>query len=102
MTRTGIVYHPIYLEHETGLHPENKERLSAILNRIGREHLNVEYISPEPANLKQVAAIHGDRYIEQVKAICERGGGYLFQVGWFGRYVFDIQIFLSDPIQYSC
>jgi acetoin utilization deacetylase AcuC-like enzyme len=77
MTRTGIVYHPIYLEHETGFHPENKERLTAILNRIKQENLSIEYISPQPANLKQVAAIHDDRYIEQVKAICERGGGYL-------------------------
>jgi acetoin utilization deacetylase AcuC-like enzyme len=77
MTRTGVVYHPIYLEHETGFHPEKKERLTAILNRIRLENLNVEYISPEPATLNQVAAIHGNRYIEQVKATCERGGGYL-------------------------
>jgi acetoin utilization deacetylase AcuC-like enzyme len=29
--RCGIIYHPDYLKHETGSHPENKERLLSIL-----------------------------------------------------------------------
>lgn len=74
---TGIVYHPIYLEHDTNDHPERKERLTAILERIKLEDLLVEYIAPEPATINQIATIHGRRYIDQVKAICEHGGGYL-------------------------
>jgi len=77
MTKTGIVYHPIYIEHDTGHHPENKERLAAILNRIKKDGLVVELITPQPATLDQLTMIHGRRYIEQVKAICEQGGGYL-------------------------
>ncbi len=77
MARTGIVYHPIYLEHDTDGHPERKERLTAILNRISLEGLKVEYITPKPATVDQVATIHGHRYIDQVRAICEHGGGYL-------------------------
>ena len=77
MTRTAIVYHPLYLRHETGGHPERKERLTAILDRISSERLEVEFITPAPATIDQVAAVHGKRYIEQVKAICEHGGGYL-------------------------
>ncbi len=77
MTKTGIVYHPIYLEHDTDGHPERKERLVAILDRIKLESLKVEYITPEPATIDQVATIHGKRYIDQVRAICEHGGGYL-------------------------
>ncbi|MFB3766299.1 MAG: histone deacetylase [Methanotrichaceae archaeon] len=77
MTRTGIVYHPIYLEHDTGGHPERKERLTAILERIKLENLPVEYITPKAATIDQIAAIHGRKYIDQVRAICEHGGGYL-------------------------
>lgn len=77
MTKTGIVYHPIYLEHDTDGHPERKERLIAILDRVKLESLKVEYITPEPATIDQVATIHGLRYIDQVRAICEHGGGYL-------------------------
>ena len=77
MTRTGLVYHPIYLLHETNGHPEKKERLTAILDKIQLEKLDVDFITPKPATIDQVAAIHGRRYIDQVKAICRHGGGYL-------------------------
>ncbi|HNX40066.1 MAG TPA: histone deacetylase [Methanothrix sp.] len=77
MTKTCLVYHPLYLLHETDGHPERKERLTAILERIQSERLEVEYLTPEPATVEQVAAIHGRRYMDQVKAVCERGGGYL-------------------------
>ncbi len=46
MIRTGIVYHPIYLMHETDGHPERKERLTAALERIKSERLKVECITP--------------------------------------------------------
>jgi acetoin utilization deacetylase AcuC-like enzyme len=77
MTRTALIYHPIYLLHETNDHPEKKERLTAILDRIQLENLDIDFITPKPATVDQVAAIHGRRYIDQVKAICQHGGGYL-------------------------
>lgn len=77
MTRTGIVYHPIYLEHETDGHPEKKERLTAILDKLKSSKLNFEFITPKPATVEQVATIHKKRYIDQVRTICEHGGGYL-------------------------
>jgi acetoin utilization deacetylase AcuC-like enzyme len=77
MLKTGLIYHPIYLLHETGDHPEKKERLTAILEKIKSEELDCDLITPEPASVEQIAAIHGRRYIDQVKAICQHGGGYL-------------------------
>ena len=77
MTRTGLIYHPISLLHETYGHPEKKERLTAILDKIQSEKLDVDFITPKPATIPQVAAIHGRRYIDQVKTICGHGGGYL-------------------------
>ncbi|NTV77331.1 MAG: histone deacetylase [Methanothrix sp.] len=77
MLKTGLIYHPIYLLHETGDHPEKKERLAAILEKIKSEELDCDLITPEPASVEQIAAIHGRRYIDQVKAICQHGGGYL-------------------------
>ncbi len=77
MKKTGVVYHPVYLKHETNGHPEKKERLTAVLEKIRSEGLKVECITPRPATIEQVEAIHGRRYIDQVRAICEHGGGYL-------------------------
>jgi acetoin utilization deacetylase AcuC-like enzyme len=77
MTRTCLIYHPIYLLHGASGHLERKERLTAILDKIKSEKLDVDFITPNPATKPQVAAIHGRRYIDQVKAICEHGGGHL-------------------------
>ncbi len=49
----------------------------SILEKIRSENLDVEFITPVTATVDQVSAVHGRRYIDQVKAICERGGGYL-------------------------
>ena len=77
MTRTCLIYHPIYLLHGAYGHPEKKERLTAILDKINSEKLDVDFITPKLATKTQVAAIHGQRYIDQVKAISEHGGGHL-------------------------
>jgi acetoin utilization deacetylase AcuC-like enzyme len=77
MTRTCLIYHPICLQHGLNGHLEKKERLTAILDKIQSEKLDVDFIMPKLATKPQVAAIHGLRYIDQVKAISEHGGGHL-------------------------
>ena len=37
--KTGFYTNPIYLEHDTGSHPENANRLRAILERLESEDL---------------------------------------------------------------
>ena len=63
------------LEHDPGpRHPENPDRLRAI-----REHLRgdetVEYVSPDPASESDVVAVHSERYVDELKAFIESGGG---------------------------
>jgi len=78
MTRTGVIYHPIYLEHETCDHPERKERLIAILDKIESSGLDVEFITPRSATIDEVETNHSRDYIDQVRFMCEeQGGGYL-------------------------
>jgi acetoin utilization deacetylase AcuC-like enzyme len=77
MTRTGVVYHPIYMEHETNGHPERKERLTAILDEIKASDLELDWILPEAASIDQVATVHSTKYISQVQDISLRGGGFL-------------------------
>jgi len=77
MTRTGLIYHPIYLEHDTDGHPERKERLTNALDRIRSSGLDLEFVTPRPATLDEVRTIHSPGYIEQVRTISGRGGGYL-------------------------
>jgi acetoin utilization deacetylase AcuC-like enzyme len=77
MARTGLIYHPIYLEHDTDGHPERKERLTTTLKKIESSDLDLEFVTPRPATLDEVGTIHSSGYIDQVRSISERGGGYL-------------------------
>ena len=64
---TSIVYHPDYLLHETGSHPERKERLLAIMQLIDESGIDVRKIRPEPASIEQIRYVHNPEYIEKVK-----------------------------------
>ncbi len=65
-TRTGIVYHPDYLRHDTGHHPERKERLLSIISYLKKTGMieNLELTKPRSASLEEIRYIHSKEYIE--------------------------------------
>jgi len=72
-----FIYDDYYLKHENGIsHPENPDRLRYIKNAVdilaGRGI--IEYISPSPADKKQVEMVHDALYIEKVLELSEKGG----------------------------
>ncbi len=76
---TGYVYDPIYLEHDLRGHPENQQRLKAIL-QVLEDHKMRERLTPIPAvpiTLERLERCHEPRYIEQVQRVAQRGGGHL-------------------------
>lgn len=76
---TAVVYDPIFLEHNTGSHPENADRLVSTMQAIRESglHSKLEMIKPRPATVDEVATVHTRSYIERVRRIAEAGGGYL-------------------------
>ncbi|MEM3594182.1 MAG: histone deacetylase [Candidatus Jordarchaeaceae archaeon] len=81
MAKTGIIYHPDYLEHETGNHPENKKRLIVTMDFLKEKGVldrpEIKTLTPEKASINTVSLNHSTDYIEYVKSICEQGGGML-------------------------
>ncbi|TEU09547.1 MAG: histone deacetylase [Anaerolineales bacterium] len=75
----GYVYHPIFLEHDTGDHPENSSRLVAIMDNLGQVGLlrRLTAIAAERATFEDVARIHAPALFEHVRHVAERGGGSL-------------------------
>jgi acetoin utilization deacetylase AcuC-like enzyme len=71
--RTGIIYHPDYLKHETGSHPERKERLLSIIAHLEKTGLmrQLELIEPRYAELSEIQYIHTRDYIEKVRSYAE-------------------------------
>jgi acetoin utilization deacetylase AcuC-like enzyme len=70
---TGIIYHSDYLKHDTGPHPENKERLISIISHLKKTGMldKLELIKPGPAELNELQYIHHPDYIEKVRRSSE-------------------------------
>jgi acetoin utilization deacetylase AcuC-like enzyme len=73
----AVYYHPLFLEHETGEHPENKRRLVVARQTLLESGLDLEWVTPEPASVEAIARVHDPEYIETVRRISSGGGGYL-------------------------
>ncbi len=80
MRRVGIVYSPIYLEHDMGLgHPESPERLRALMRHFEETGIQEKLIDiePAPARAEWIEEIHTSDYVQFVHEVCDRGGGLL-------------------------
>ncbi len=79
MNKTGYIYHPLYLEHDTGQHPENFGRLIAIENHLKDSDINTQLQrhEPRPATLDEIGLNHVAGYAESVQRQCEEGASSL-------------------------
>ena len=66
MAEVGLVYDDVFLRHETGAHPENKERVRRTWDFIsaapGLEHL--KHLKPVPATRQDLLLIHEAKYLD--------------------------------------
>ncbi|MBI3269553.1 MAG: histone deacetylase [Planctomycetes bacterium] len=76
---TALVHDDLFLDHDTGRHPECAERLVAI-----RRHLEVKglwsacrAVRPRAATVDELAAVHDRAYVAHVGAVAAAGGGRL-------------------------
>ncbi|MEW5945580.1 MAG: histone deacetylase [bacterium] len=79
--KAGIIYSDRYLDHDTGGHVENADRLRAIRAALMDAPWSGElvWLEPREADIGQVARIHDTEYIEYVRRACAetRGRRYL-------------------------
>ena len=77
--RPAIIYDSIFLEHDTGDHPERAERLVRILAVLRERGLldELETISPQPVTLEWLTKVHTPEYVRFIEEVCARGGGLL-------------------------
>jgi len=89
--KTGIVYDSIFLKHTQAGHPENADRLNAILNNLESTKLLplLEKVSSRHALLEELCYCHYENYIERVKEVCLKGGGYLDPDTYTTEFSFD-------------
>ena len=76
MTTAGLVLHPDYLAHQTGVsHPERPERLRAITDHLDETGLTAEMtaVAARRAESEWIEQVHSPVYIRHVEEYC-RGG----------------------------
>src|SRR4051812_33554582 len=79
--RTGIAA-PLYfrhessLRHDTGPHPEGAGRIPAIEGELERrDWLGYTVREAPEVSMEQLTAVHPESYVDEVRAMSERGGG---------------------------
>ena len=77
--KVGSVYDNIYLQHDTGQHPESIERLEAILSHLEKTGLKQKLVpvKPRAATFEELVLIHEEQYIAYVRDLAQNGGGLL-------------------------
>jgi acetoin utilization deacetylase AcuC-like enzyme len=74
---TLLYFDPVFLQHDTGHHPETADRLKHIMSHLTHTGLDRQCEIPEwePAGHSLLARVHHPRYIESVERFASRGGG---------------------------
>ena len=77
--KVGLVYDPVYLEHDTGSHVENKQRLMATRALLEKSGMLQQLISlsPRAATMSELIAVHTEDYVNHFQQFSQMGGGWL-------------------------
>ena len=75
----GFVYDPLYLEHDTGEHPENGRRMTATMELLQASGLleQLARIEARDATPEELALVHDARYIAAIRRVADEGGGWV-------------------------
>jgi acetoin utilization deacetylase AcuC-like enzyme len=70
------VRHPSSFRHDTGGHPENARRLTAIEEAMSdRDWLGMDLVEAPAATREQLERVHSAAHIDSIREFAERGGG---------------------------
>lgn len=74
---TLLCYDSLYLEHDTGNHPESSERLQAVWKHLTEKGLDAKCAKStwDLATVEQVSRVHDASYIDVIRQSAEMGGG---------------------------
>jgi len=77
--QVGLVYDPIYLEHDTGQHVENARRLTETVTLLEKSGIKSPLVPLhlQPASVEQLSLIHSADHIARMENAAHAGGGWL-------------------------
>jgi acetoin utilization deacetylase AcuC-like enzyme len=77
LNRPLLFTDPVFLEHQTGDHPESPERLRFVEKMLAQEPIALQFERGtfQPAQPEQLELVHEPAYIESVRRFAAAGGG---------------------------
>jgi acetoin utilization deacetylase AcuC-like enzyme len=93
----GILYDPLFLEHNTGQHPETAARLTTTMQLLRRRELlhRLTSLPAEPASTEALEAVHDRDYLQLLRRYSERGGAWLTADTPFSSRSWDAAVLAS-------
>ena len=73
---TAFLFHEAFLQHDSGpFHPENANRLTAIINGLKQNGLwdRVKHVTPSPAKPEHILLCHSQKHYEYIRECALRG-----------------------------
>jgi acetoin utilization deacetylase AcuC-like enzyme len=97
---TGVVYHPVYLEHDLRGHPESRQRLKSVLRVLEERGMwpRLTAVEALPVSPERLYRAHEPRYVEQVQRLAERGGGHLDMDTYVGSASYDAALMAAGGL----
>ncbi|MFH1486571.1 MAG: histone deacetylase, partial [Chloroflexota bacterium] len=94
---TGMIYGPIYLEHDTGTHIENAGRLKSIISVLERSGFKNDLITIEPqaAPLEKLATVHSREHIDDMKRLSHEDARWLTLDTVISRASYDVALYAA-------
>ena len=89
---TLLYYDPLFLEHNTGKHPENSDRIVPAARRLNllAMHMGCSRPSWTPLSAEELGRIHDPDYIDSVRRMSADGGGVLDSDTVLSNRSFDV------------
>jgi acetoin utilization deacetylase AcuC-like enzyme len=75
----GLVYDPLYLEHDTGAHVESAQRLLAVMALLEESGLlgRLESVPARDATQEELTLVHTAEHVQTMRSLAERGGAWV-------------------------
>jgi acetoin utilization deacetylase AcuC-like enzyme len=91
---------PVFLQHETGSHSENADRLRAVSARLRDSGLAARCARPdfEPCTRRRLNRIHSSHYIDEVWGLAKSGGGAFGFETLVGPSSFDVALLAAGSV----
>ena len=88
-----LIYDPEFLKHDTGVHPENPNRLNAILRTLQADEVlwpKLAMVHPKRASIEDLGRCHNEMMILRAQQLSERGAPALDADTRISRESFEV------------